>query len=99
MLIVTGSFTVEPDQRQKYLDEQLETMHRTRGEQGCLEYVFAADPLEPGRVILSERWESEEALNAHIENLRSAPRPEGPRVRPLSTEITVHEVSGSRRLV
>lgn len=98
MLIVTGSFTVEADQRHTYLEEQIETMRRTRGEAGCLEYTFAADPLEDDRVILSERWEDQASLDKHVENMRAAPRPEGPRVRPSSVEITVYEISGSRKL-
>ena len=41
-------------------------MRTSRGEDGCLEYTFAADPLEADRVILFERWESQAALDAHL---------------------------------
>ena len=39
---------------------------RRRDEAGCLEYTFAADPLEADRVVLFERWASQDALDAHL---------------------------------
>ncbi len=42
---------------------------------GASRYAFSADPIEPGRVLLFERWESKAALATHLEGLRSAPAP------------------------
>jgi quinol monooxygenase YgiN len=36
--------------------------------------VFSADPLEPGLVYLFERWESKEALAAHVAGMQTRPR-------------------------
>ncbi len=47
-------------------------MRASRAEAGCLDYVFAADPIDDGRVILFESWESEEALAAHIAAIGAA---------------------------
>ncbi len=38
----------------------------SRDEEGCLDYVASADPAEPGRVVVFERWESEAHLAAHF---------------------------------
>lgn len=103
MIIIGGVFEVDPDQRDAFIQGRLEAMRRSRSEPGCQEYVFAPDPLEPGRVILFERWESEEALKAHLGVLRSAPRNEPapdapPAVRPTSASIVRYDVSGERPL-
>ncbi len=68
-------------------------MRTSRGEDGCLEYTFAADPLEPNRVILFERWESQAALDAHL----AATRRDDDR-QPRSASIMLYEVAGERSL-
>lgn len=100
MVIVGGTFEVDPAQRDRYLAEREEAMRRSRSERGCLEYVFAADPLEPSRVVLFERWQSQEALDAHLAALRAdPPDPTARAVPSLSGSITVYEVSGSRTML
>ena len=47
----------------------VDNMRASRAEQGCLEYALAADPVDEGRVILSERWASRPDLDAHIQGL------------------------------
>ncbi len=102
MLIVTGTFEVDPEDRDAFLQSRVEAMKTSRAEGGCLAYVFAADPLEAGRVILFERWESEEALAAHIVGMQAAraaaPAPAAdapPRVKVLSSSIEKHVVASS----
>jgi len=65
-------------------------MRISRGEDGCLEYTFAADPLEPDRVILFERWESQAALDAHIAAIVATTT-----VTPRSASVTLYEVAGA----
>ncbi len=66
MLIVAGWFEVEPDDVDAFLDSRAELMERTRVEPGCLEYVFSADPMVPGRVVLYECWLDKPSLAAHL---------------------------------
>lgn len=91
MIIVQGTFTVEPDQREAYLEQTLEMQRISRSEQGCIEYVFAGDPLDPGRVVLSERWATKSDLDAHITALnirRDAARDAGAtQIQPLAREV------------
>lgn len=100
MLIVTGTFEVAPEDREAFLRGRADGMRTSRAEPGCLDYVFAADPVEPGRVVLVEQWESEEALAAHIMAMRAAraasSAPDAPAaVNVLSSSITKHVVASS----
>ena len=96
-VIVQGVFVVSPDQRDGFIEASLDGMRSSRAEAGCLEYVFAGDPLDPARVILSERWESMDLLQDHLKGQASAPA--GDRPRPQSVEIVIYEVASSTRLV
>lgn len=97
MIIVQGVFEVAAEERDQYLAETLDTQRISRNEAGCVEYVFAPDPVEPGRVILSERWETRADLDAHLEALtarRNEPAADGPApVKPLSRELLVFEAN------
>jgi quinol monooxygenase YgiN len=43
-----------------------EMIRASRAEAGCIDYAYAIDLLDPGLVRVSERWESREALAAHV---------------------------------
>lgn len=66
MIIIQGVFTLEPGDRDTFIAESQETQRISRAEPGCIEYVFAVDPLEANRVVLSERWETRADLDAHL---------------------------------
>jgi quinol monooxygenase YgiN len=102
MVILQGVFSVKPDDREQFLQASIEGMRSSRQEEGCLEYVIAADPLDSGRVVLSERWESMDHLQRHLQGQSAKPddsaQHENARPTPLSFEITVYEVASSRPL-
>lgn len=98
MVIVGGTFEFEPGQREQFLASRDAMMRISRAEDGCIEYTFAPDPIEPGRVILFERWDSQEALDAHIAAQQAAPRSTEPQVTPISSSILIYDVTGERRL-
>ena len=98
MVIVGGSYEVEPDQREEFLAGRREAIRGARAEAGCLEYTVAADPIEPGRVVLFERWTDQAALDVHISGMRQAPPPPPGGVAPKSVTVVVYDVSGERTL-
>lgn len=98
MVIVQGVFTLEPEERDRFVEASIEGMRSSRQEEGCLEYVMAADPLDRERAILSERWESKEHLDRHLAQQRQAPSGAGNRPVPRSFEFTLFEVASSRPL-
>ncbi len=97
IVIVQGIFSVDPNERDEFVAASVEGTRASRQEEGCLEYVIAADPLDPERVVVSERWESMEHLEAHLARLQSGAS-DGPRPTPRSVEITLFEVATSRSL-
>jgi len=96
-MIVQGVFVVDPEDRDRFIEASIEGMRASRAEEGCVEYVFAADPLEPGRVVLSERWASMELLRQHLDRLAS--RPAGNRPKPKSAKIVMYEVASATKLM
>lgn len=98
MVIVSGRFDVEPEDRDAFLASRVEGMLRSRAEQGCITYVLSADPIEPRLVVLYERWATRADLDAHLVGLRSAPPADGPQVAATRVELLVHDVSGTEPL-
>ena len=98
VVIVAGIFEVDPEQRDAFLAGRSDRMRTSRAEQGCLEYTFSADPLDPGRVLLYERWASQEDLDAHLAAPPTPPASPGTEVVPKATSIVVYDVTGERPL-
>ena len=64
MLIIAGELHVDPADRDRYLAATADVAPQARAFPGCLDFVQAADPVEPDRINVYERWESDEALLA-----------------------------------
>jgi quinol monooxygenase YgiN len=64
MLIIAGSLTVKPSDRAAFLTTNSDAVGQARRANGCLDFVQAADPLDPGRINIFERWDTEEHLLA-----------------------------------
>ena len=98
MVIVGGTFELDPELRDKFIESRGDMMRTSRGEAGCIEYTFCADPLDPSRVVLFEKWTDQASLDAHIAAQRAAPRPSEPGIRPISSSIMLYDVVGERSL-
>lgn len=64
MIIVAGSLFVAAAERARYLEVVAGVTAQARAAAGCLDFVQAADPVDPTRVNVYERWESDEAVLA-----------------------------------
>lgn len=64
MIIVSGHLHLVAAQRDTFLARSLEAVVAARRAPGCLDFVVAADPIEPDRVNVYEEWESEAQLEA-----------------------------------
>jgi quinol monooxygenase YgiN len=62
MVIVAVHITVDPEQRESYLAGCTSVVEKARRADGCLDFAITADLLDPGRVNLFERWESQAAV-------------------------------------
>lgn len=64
MVIVAGHIVVEPEQRESYLAGCTGVVEQARRTPGCLDFAITADPVDPGRIDIFERWESRAAVEA-----------------------------------
>ena len=64
MIIVAGALFVAAQERERYLGIVAGVTPQARATAGCLDFVQAADPVDPARINVYERWESDEALLA-----------------------------------
>jgi quinol monooxygenase YgiN len=98
VVIVGGSFEIEPERREEFLAGRHEAMRRSRAEPGCLEYVMSADPIDPGRIVLFERWADQVSLDAHMAASRQAPAAPDVATAPTSSVVSLYDVTGERPL-
>ena len=66
MIVVQVEVIVEPGSASKVVDAVKKMETATRQEAGCLKYAFAVDISDPGMVRVIERWESMDAIKAHM---------------------------------
>lgn len=61
-VVVVGHLRTTEEERDAYVADCREVVRLARAAPGCLDFVVAADPLEPDRVAIVERWASRAAL-------------------------------------
>ncbi len=66
MILIAGTVDVDPTRREAALEAGQPHIEATRAWPGCIDYVWSADLLVPGRIYVYERWESEETLASHF---------------------------------
>ena len=84
---------MDPEVREAFVAERHEMMRTSRAEDGCLEYTIAPDPLDAGRAVLYERWESQAALDAHLAGLSATTT-----ITPTTVSIVIYTVASEQRL-
>jgi quinol monooxygenase YgiN len=77
MVIVAGTFTVDPARRAEFLEGRRESILASRADRGCLEYAMSADGVDPALVRLFEMWSSIGDLQAHVQRIQASPPAEG----------------------
>jgi quinol monooxygenase YgiN len=63
---VIGQFRMPAENMAAARPIMRKVMDATRAEDGCIEYNFAEDVLDPGLIRVSELWDSREQLAAHL---------------------------------
>jgi len=71
VIIIAGELRVDAADRARYLDAVAGVARLARAASGCLDFVQAADPIEPDRINVYERWESDD----HLHRFRDAGGP------------------------
>ncbi|MEO6093216.1 MAG: putative quinol monooxygenase [Novosphingobium sp.] len=72
MLLIIGTFRLPPDMLALARPIMAEMARASRAEDGCSEYYYAEDVLEPGLIRVTELWRDRQALDQHFatEHLR-----------------------------
>jgi quinol monooxygenase YgiN len=94
MVIVAGHISVEPQQRESYLAGCMSVVEQARGTAGCLDFAITADLIDPGRVNIFERWESQVA----VETFRSSGPSDEQGAAMLSASVAEYEIANVRPL-
>lgn len=66
MVIVAGHLVLDPRQRETYLEGCRDVVDQARRAPGCLDFAVTADLLDPSRVDIFERWESQAVISATV---------------------------------
>jgi quinol monooxygenase YgiN len=66
MLIIAGSLSFDPKDRDDVLASLAEVTEASRRDAGCLEYFWGEDLEAPNTFRFFECWESQELLDAHL---------------------------------
>jgi len=94
MVIVAGHITVDPEQRESYLAGCMSVVETARRADGCLDFAITADLLDPGRVNIFERWESQAA----VETFRGSGPSNEQGAAMLSASVTEYDIADARPL-
>jgi quinol monooxygenase YgiN len=65
-VLIAGTIDILDGQREKALAQAASLIDETRSQQGCMHYVWSADPTSDTRVYVYENWASVEDLAAHL---------------------------------
>jgi quinol monooxygenase YgiN len=90
MLIIAGRLEVDPQDRERYLAAVGDVAGLARSAPGCLDFVQAPDPIEPGRINIYERWRSDEDL--HRFRNSGGPESRTPPIR--AADVHKYRISG-----
>lgn len=90
MIFVIASIVLKPGMRTEFVKKAHElTIPKTREEDGCITYELTTSAGDPNLAIFVERWESREALQAHLSSDHMAAwRPvSGPMIETRTIEV------------
>ena len=62
MLIISGYLIVDAADRDTYVTDSVKTVEQARRAAGCLDFTITADTIDPGRINIYERWETDSEL-------------------------------------
>ncbi|SHN14064.1 putative quinol monooxygenase [Cryptosporangium aurantiacum] len=79
MIIIAGALYLDASDRDRYLAGVFDVARLARQAVGCLDFVQSPDPLDPTRINVYERWESDDDL--HRFRSSGGPVPEAPPLR------------------
>ena len=100
MIVVTGHLDIDPAKRTEAEAAIAAFIPQNLAEDGCVDYRFAWNVLEPNRLNGVEIWESQDAIDAHMGSAHMAEfmTAIGPCLGGEAT-FTAHEISSSTKII
>jgi quinol monooxygenase YgiN len=91
VIIIAGTLRVDPKDRAAYLDAVEAATALARSSAGCLDFAQSPDQIEPDRINIFERWESD----ADLEAFRSLPGDGGVAPPILGADVHRYRISAT----
>ena len=95
MIIVAGHLLVGPEGREQYLHGCVSVVEQARSSPGCLDFAITADLVDPGRIDIFERWESQAA----VETFRGSGPSDEQGAGVLAASVAEYDVADVRTLM
>ncbi len=93
MILVVGTVRLPPENIERARPAMAAMVAASRAEDGCVEYAYSFDLLEPGLVRVTEAWRDREALAAHFQTAHMAAwRAVFPALQITDRKLTLYEV-------
>ncbi|MFZ4070545.1 MAG: putative quinol monooxygenase [Caulobacterales bacterium] len=100
MIVVRGYARLHPDDMAAARAIASWMVTETRRENGCIDYAFAEDLLEPGLIRVSELYRDEAALALHLGSpLMARFNAELGKLRVLGVKVVAYTAAGERVLM
>lgn len=72
MLLIVGTIRLPPENLAAARPVMKRMVEGSRGEDGCVEYSYAEDVLEPGLIHVKEMWRDQATLDRHFKTVHLA---------------------------
>ena len=96
---VIGQFRMPPENMAAARPLMAKVMLATRAEDGCIEYNYAEDVLDPGLIRVFEAWRDQAALDAHFKTPHMATwRSHWPAFGVSDRRLFAYEIASERQL-
>jgi quinol monooxygenase YgiN len=97
MLLIVGTVRLPPEKLSQAREVMRAMILASRKEEGCFEYCYAEDVLEPGLIHVKELWHDQVALDLHFTSQHIAQwRSAWPQLGIHSRNLTVYDVGEGR---
>jgi quinol monooxygenase YgiN len=98
-VIITGTVRVPPENIDRFRLGMARMIEASRAEDGCIDYAYAIDVLDPGLIRVSEVWRDQGALDAHFKTAHMAEwRAAWPQFGVSDRRLALYEVASERTL-
>lgn len=96
MIIVMGYVHVDPSHVKEFRADIEVIGPGTRAESGCLFYAVTLDDASTGRLVVTERWQDQASLTAHLEGPQTAAFQKW--MKRIKIDVLRYDVSDGRQL-